>query len=252
MYDNIRKSMEALFDDAFDAKSRYNKHNYERIFKELYDKYTKVLEEIASVCENSENPEEVLREIAACVPEKVNRKMQVLPKRKKDFQLLDYNMALVTFFTPVLNYNRNKYCEQLATLTVEYWNQIFENGKLTAATYETIQSGFKSRLCYVTTAVCESQGRPDNCYELNLLRDYRDHYLLNEAGEKELVYEYYNVAPTIVKRISRQENSREIYEDIWDTYLKPCIQMIENDKKAECKNIYCDMVRQLQKRYLYS
>lgn len=252
MYDNIRNSMEALYEDALEAKSHYNKHNYERIFKELYDKYSGLLQEIIDACEEADDSGELLDEFSRVIPEMVSRKVEMLPKRKKEFEMLDYNMALVTFYTPILNYNRNKYCETLAVKMVDCWNEMFETGKLTAASYETIQSGFKNRLCYVTTAVCESQGKPDNCYELNLLRNYRDQYLLKEAGEKALVYEYYNVAPTIVKRISRQKNPGAVYDEIWDTYLKPCIQMIENDKKEECKDIYCDMVRQLQKRYLYS
>lgn len=252
MYESIRKSMEDFFDDALEARSHYSKHNYESRFKALYEKYAGMLQEIIDACEEADDADALLGEFSQYVPEKVNRKLEALPKRKQDIQRLDYNMALVTFYTPVLNYNRNKYCEKLAVLTVDCWNKTFKGEKLTSATYETIQSGFRSRLCYVTTAVCESQGKPDDCYELNLLREYRDHYLLEEAGEKELVYEYYNVAPTIVKRIGKENDSNAIYEGIWETYLKPCIQMIEDNKKEECKEIYCNMVKQLQQRYLYS
>jgi len=62
MYDNIRNSMEALYEDALEAKLHYNKHNYERIFKELYDKYSGLLQEIIDACEEADDSGELLDE----------------------------------------------------------------------------------------------------------------------------------------------------------------------------------------------
>ena len=42
---------------------------------------------------------------------------------------------------------------------------------LQAAEYSYIEAGFHKKFCYITTAVCETFGKPDDCYELMLLRD---------------------------------------------------------------------------------
>ena len=97
--------------------------------------------------------------------------------------------------------------------------------------------------CYITTAVCESLNKPDDCYELTTLRKYRDEYLLSTESGREIVEEYYNIAPTIVKRIGRQDDAGEIYRGIWDEYLSPCIHLIEKGRKEECKDRYSEIGR---------
>ena len=52
-----------------------------------------------------------------------------------------------------------------------------------------------------------------------------------------LVKEYYNIAPTIVKRIDRSPDASEIYADIWEKYLKPCVRLIEAGEQEECREI---------------
>ena len=125
--------------------------------------------------------------------------------------------------------------------------------KSALSTYEGIRDGCtRGMFCYSTTAVCRSLDKPDDCYELTALRQYRDEYLLSFESGKSLVEEYYNIAPTIVKRINRQKNAGEVYRGIWDRYLSPCIRLIEEDKKEECREVYSQMVRKLEKEYLYS
>lgn len=103
---------------------------------------------------------------------------------------------------------------------------------------------------YITTAACESQGKADDCYELELLRSYRDEYLMNTEDGEALVKEYYNIAPTIVNRIGRQENKAEIYAGIWDTYLTDCIHLIEEKENEACQKRYMDMVYDLKQKYM--
>ena len=117
----------------------------------------------------------------------------------------------------------------------------------------SIENGFKKGVfCYITTAVCKSLNKPDDCYELNLLREYRDQYLMGTKDGEILVKEYYNIAPTIVKRIDRSPDASEIYADIWEKYLKPCVRLIEAGEQEECRELYTKMVRSLEKKYLYS
>ena len=69
-------------------------------------------------------------------------------------------------------------------------------------------------------------------------------------GGRKLVEEYYNIAPTIVKRINREKNADEIYRGIWNDYLSPCIRLIEEGRNEECREVYSQMVRRLEKDYM--
>ena len=77
--------------------------------------------------------------------------------------------------------------------------------------------------------------------------------LKTEEGKaivKELVKEYYNIAPTIVNRIGRQENPEAIYEEIWDSWLSDCVHLIEQGENEACQEKYMDMVYELKERYM--
>ena len=64
--------------------------------------------------------------------------------------------------------------------------------------------------------------------------------------------EYYNVAPTIVNRINRQADAARIYDDIYSSYLRRCIELIQADRLEECRRVYASMVEDLEKKYLFS
>lgn len=62
----------------------------------------------------------------------------------------------------------------------------------------------------------------DNCYELNVLRWFRDNFV-----SKEDVEYYYAVAPTIVEKIDGlSEKKNKIYEYIYNSIIKYCIEAI--------------------------
>lgn len=104
--------------------------------------------------------------------------------------------------------------------------------------------------CYITTATCEEFGKPDDCYELTQFRKFRDEWLLLQDDGKMLIQKYYNDAPKIVEEINSQENHKEIYHNINENYLKPCLLMIEREEFEECKNLYSEMVNKLSEEYL--
>lgn len=68
--------------------------------------------------------------------------------------------------------------------------------------------------CYITTAVCEQYGKPDDCYELTAFRRFRDCWLMQQPDGKELISQYYDTAPAIVDLINKQENRVEIYNHL--------------------------------------
>ncbi|MDO5603415.1 MAG: CFI-box-CTERM domain-containing protein, partial [Oscillospiraceae bacterium] len=97
--------------------------------------------------------------------------------------------------------------------------------------------------------VCETFGKPDDCYELTLLREYRDGYLMSQPDGAEVIRQYYDLAPSIVKHINQRADRKEIYRGVWETYLRPCIQMIEQSRPQQCKEQYIKMVQDLEKQY---
>ena len=122
---------------------------------------------------------------------------------------------------------------------------------LQSSSYDDVQGGFKKNiLCYITTAVCEYQNKPDDCYELTTLRRYRDDYLMQTKEGRSLVQEYYNIAPRIVWAIRMQPDKDRIYQNLYKDYLMPCIHYVEEKRNEECKDLYVDMVRGLEERFV--
>ena len=104
--------------------------------------------------------------------------------------------------------------------------------------------------CFVTTAVCESFGKPDDCYELTMFRKFRDAWLINQPDGKNLIAEYYSIAPVIVDKINRLADSAQIYRNIWQKYLEPCLDFIKIGDNLSCKNKYVEMIRDLKRKYI--
>jgi len=150
-----------------------------------------------------------------------------------------------------IEYNKESTTELLNKLT-DKWNGHFKQYCLKPGSFQDINGGFKTRLCYITTAVCESLGKNRDCYEVNLLKNYRDSYLLEDEEGKQLVDEYYDIAPTIVNRINKLNDSEAVYKEIYDTYINPCIHFIENGDNEASKELYVEMTRKLEKEFLFT
>lgn len=100
--------------------------------------------------------------------------------------------------------------------------------------------------CYVTTAICEEYGKPDDCYELTALRRFRDDWLKQQPGGHDLIAHYYATAPAIVSLIDRQEDRTEIYHHLNEDYLSRCISYIEANENEKCRDTYLAMMDYLQ------
>jgi hypothetical protein len=103
--------------------------------------------------------------------------------------------------------------------------------------------------CFITSATFYTLGKPDNCYELNVFRTFRDTWLIHEPDGKDLVAEYYQVAPGIVSKINTLPDKDAIYSSIWTNYLSDFLYLLENNRFSECKITYINMVENLKKKY---
>ena len=77
--------------------------------------------------------------------------------------------------------------------------------------------------CFITTACVEAAGLPDNCTELETMRYFRDGYLAKCDEGKRMIEEYYEIAPRIVEKIKREENSDEVFSDIFTEIRKTVV-----------------------------
>lgn len=248
---NLQSELIDLYNKTAEYAKKFQKKTYEADMDNLKMEYNVLLCNVRDAYEESD---EAFLEVASYIPSYVADSLAQIPsKRKRDLACLDYNMNMVSYFVPLLGEITSIKSKEFTEKMVEIWNQKMPDNKIGHSTRDNIQGGFKKGiLCYVTTAVCKSLEKPDDCYELTLLRDYRDEYLLLSEEGTAAVEEYYNIAPTIVKRINKKENAAEIYNSIWLDYLNPCVHLIEEGRKDECRKLYSDMVYQLEKKYLYS
>lgn len=98
-----------------------------------------------------------------------------------------------------------------------------------------------SKMCYITTAVTEATGKGDDAYELEVLRKYRDEFMLATPVGQELVQNYYDVAPKVVEKLSKREDAKEIYTRLYTTYLQPAVVAVEKGDNYEALRIYREM-----------
>ena len=103
--------------------------------------------------------------------------------------------------------------------------------------------------CFLTSACTEARGLPDDCHELTVLRNYRDSYLKSlPEGEAE-ISEYYKIAPQIVTTIKQRSDALQIFDDIYNDLVAPCVAMIEKGENDEAHVLYRSEVKKLETRF---
>lgn len=92
--------------------------------------------------------------------------------------------------------------------------------------------------CFLTSACMIAKGLPDDCKELTVLRDFRDNWLKQQPGGIEDIAEYYMVAPKIVERINAESNALDTWNELYETLVVPCVEMIQQEKMVEAYQLY--------------
>ena len=104
--------------------------------------------------------------------------------------------------------------------------------------------------CFITTAICHSLHKKDNCFLLYEFRKFRDHWLAKQSDGPKLIKEYYEKAPAIVANINSLNDKERIYKSLYTKYLKPCHILLKHREYRQCKKLYTKMIQQLYKLYL--
>jgi hypothetical protein len=106
-------------------------------------------------------------------------------------------------------------------------------------------NSFYGEDCFLTSACTHSKQLPDDCYELQTLRNFRDTYMKSSIQGNELVANYYNIAPPIVRKINRLENKNEVYDYIYQTLVLPSLHYIELGEKKKAMEYYKEYTQSL-------
>ena len=102
----------------------------------------------------------------------------------------------------------------------------------------------------MTSACVEARGLLDDCEELTILRDFRDNWLKQQPGGAEEIAEYYMTAPQIVAEINKQADAREIWNELYDALVVPCVKLIRCGKMERARERYKGVALELKEKYV--
>ncbi len=81
--------------------------------------------------------------------------------------------------------------------------------------------------CFLSTACVSALSLPDDCDELATLRWFRDTHLMTRAEGRDLVSEYYRIAPTLCKLISQRQDAEDIYRRLFSDLVQKTVWLIK-------------------------
>lgn len=127
-------------------------------------------------------------------------------------------------------------------------NVNYDKSSWSSTTHGSDKSDTKSGSggCYLTSACMNyfQEKFDDNCYELIVLRWFRDNFV-----SKEDIEHYYEVAPIIVETINKEEKSNIIYNYIYDNIVDYCVERIEQGNYDEAYSRYKNSVLILEEQF---
>ena len=238
-----------IVDNDRNIKEIFNKKTYEPEFLDFYGIFSQSLGAYCRLYEESPEPEKRARETAQRIMDHEMEKINAITKKsKRAMQMMEDSAFAALFTIPAIDRYGTEATDQLADFLIEEWHKNFPKNQIQKGKFEEINNGFKKkRFCYITTAICDSMGKPDDCYELTVLRRYRDTWLAGQPGGEALIQRYYDTAPGIIAKIDTRTDSKRIYDDVYRRYLQPCIRYIEEGAYEACKNLYIEMTEKLDK-----
>ena len=104
--------------------------------------------------------------------------------------------------------------------------------------------------CFITTAVCEYLNKPDDCYELQTLRWFRDHILASQHEGRQDIQRYYDIAPGIVTAIEQQADRHVLYQGLLQQHILPAVSAIEQQRYDRAYLLYRAMTLGLYDRFV--
>jgi hypothetical protein len=133
--------------------------------------------------------------------------------------------------------------QQIAYASIESQERIHQVMQTESTRRVELMPEPDSGWCFITTAVCESEGLPDDCDELQTLRKFRDEYMRSKPDLSGLVDEYYKIAPEIVVALKQLPNGGAYsFDYLKRTFIVPAVTAIKSGHNEQALEIYCGMV----------
>lgn len=171
---------------------------------------------------------------------------------QKAFQESD-KVTVAIYMVPAIRHMKLSCSEEFCSLLHTAWMKRYPDNPFVVGDYEALVAGFKKKIlgmCFITTAVCEQEGKPDDCEELTAFRRFRDGYLRTCSDGDALIAEYYEIAPAIVTVIGVCDDPVRAYGEIRNRWLQACYHDLQQGNMEGCKIRYTEMVRTLEQKYL--
>ena len=102
--------------------------------------------------------------------------------------------------------------------------------------------------CFITTACVQYYSLTDDCFQLELLRSFREDYLYKSSKGRRLVEEYNKIAPLIVSKIKVDIAKDKVLSETFSCIIKAC-DFISLGQYNIATRIYIRTVSSLVKRY---
>lgn len=234
-------------------QARITRSDFTGAFDEYASACAPVIMKLDSGIRAADDRNAAIQKAAQSLLDALKESWQQEKKRKQTITQDDDKIVLAIFFVPLVRKLELPSGEAFAKALQEEWVRRYPKNPFYLGSYDDIAGGFKKRflgLCFITTAVCEFEGKSDDCEELTSFRAFRDGWLRQQPDGEALIREYYEIAPGIVSCIDLCSDRAARYAAIREQYLTPCYRDLQAGDPASCKETYVRMVRELQKEYL--
>ena len=245
------EGMTKLLDDPQFLIDSFKRASYEGAFQRFYLKQVPTFDAIERLHGSVVDKETMTANMAAAFVDAVKAMDENEPKRTRETARINRSLVMAGYVYPAILQYGGESSPLLIRMVQEKWKEAFPKSNITPAGYDEIEKGFHRKWCYITTAACQYRGMDDDCEELNLLRAYRDGYMMSQPSGAQLIRDYYDIAPSIVKHIGKREDAKEIYDDVWERFIGPCIEDIRQGRLDACLSTYTEMVLDMKEKYFH-
>lgn len=125
-----------------------------------------------------------------------------------------------------------------ACSSIEFANESYNNRE---SEYENGGSS-----CYLTSAMCSALGYEDDCEYLNILRNFRDTYMMESKECFPLLIQYEIIGPIISKYIAQDKIIANI---MLEQYITKAIKFIKENNYQAAIDTYKNMIYFLMENY---
>ena len=139
------------------------------------------------------------------------------------------------------SYYDNKYGSNYSSTYTSYYSSDSDSS---SSYYSDDSEG-----CYISTACIKAKHFSDDCFELMILRKYRDQLVQSDVEVRCAVQDYYTKAPNIVSKINSSADKDKIYDFIYKELVVASISYLVKGDYKNAVNQYRKVFEQLKTVY---